>query len=122
MKREGKTPASDFEKAVKKYDELISEFYCEDVTIGDDEEKKENWNLRDLVAEMDYCLSRFYEEGNANFEDRKDDYDEWLSATRRMKRFVQRWLPKCHDMKPYERHCSYYDDPGVNHFINYHVM
>lgn len=112
---------SDFEKAVKKYDELIYLFYCEDDTVGDDEEKRKKWNLRDLVAEMDYCLSRFYEEGNANFEDREDDYDEWLSATRKMKRFIRRWLPKCNNMKPYEKHCSYYDDPGVNHFINYHV-
>lgn len=112
---------SDFEKAVKKYDELISEFYCEDATVEDDEEKRKNWCLRDLVAEMDYCLSRFYEEGNSNFEARLDGYDEWLSATRKMKRFIQRWLPKCPDMKPYKRHCSYYDDPGVNHFINYRV-
>lgn len=112
---------TNFDKAVKKYDELISEFYCEEDTVEGDEEKQKNWNLRDMVAEMDYCLSRFYEEGNANFEDRKDDYDEWLSATKRMKRFIQRWLPKCNNMKPYEKHCSYYDDPGVNHFINYHV-
>ena len=112
---------SDFEKAVKKYDELIYLFYCEDDMVGDDEEKQKKWNLRDLVAEMDYCLSRFYEEGNANFEDRIDDYDKWLSDTRKMKRFIQRWLPKCNNMKPYEKHCSYYDDPSVNHFINYHV-
>ena len=112
---------SDYEKAIKKYDELICDFYCEDDTIEDNDEKRKNWNLRDLVAEMDYCLSWFYEEGNANFEAREDDYDEWLSATRKMKRFIQRWLPKCNDMKPYEMHCSYYDDPGVNHFINYHV-
>ena len=107
---------SDYEKAVKKFDELISEYYYE---ISDEERK--NWNLRDLVAEMDYCLFRFYEEGNANFEARKDDYGEWLSATRKMKRFIQRWLPKCNGMKPYEEHCSHYNDPNVNHFINYHV-
>lgn len=112
---------SDFEKALPKFDELICDYYSEDDTVEDNEEKRENWNLRDLVAEMDYCLSRFYEEGNCNFEDRKDDYDEWLSATRRMKRFIQRWLPKCNKMKPYEGHCSYYDDPNVNNFIDYHV-
>lgn len=112
---------SDFEKAVKKYDELITLFYSGDETVEDNEEKRKNWNLRDLIAEMDYCLSRYYEEGNACFEDMKYDYDEWLSATKRMKRFIQRWLHKCNDMKPYEKHCSYYDDPGVNHFINYHV-
>lgn len=115
-----KNRKTDFEKAVRKYDELISEYYCEDNTIEDNEEKQKKWNLRDLVAEMDYCLSRFYEEGNTNFEDRRDDYDEWLSATRRMKRFIQRWLPKCKGMKPYEKHCSHYDNPGENNFINYH--
>lgn len=107
---------SDFEKAIKKYDELIAVYYYE---ISDEERK--NWNLRDLVADMDYCLSRYYEEGNANYEARKDDYNKWLSSTRRMKRFIQKWLPKCSNMKPYEKHCSYYDDPSVNHFINYHI-
>lgn len=116
-----KNRKTDFEKAVKKYDELISEFYCGDCTIGDDEAKKKNLNMRDLVAEMDYCLSRYYKEGNANFDARKSNYKEWLSATQRMKRFIKRWLPKCKDMRPYEGHCSHYDDPGVNHFINYHV-
>lgn len=116
-----KNRKTDFEKAVGKYDELISVFYSGDDTIGDDEEKKKKWNLRDLVAEMDYCLFRYYEEGNACFEDRKYDYDKWLSATRKMKRFIQRWLPACEGMKPYEEHCSHYDDPGMNHFINYHV-
>lgn len=70
---------------------------------------------------MDYCLSRYYEEGNTCFEDRKYDYKEWLLATQRMKRFIQRWLPKCEGIKPYEGHCSHYDDPGMNHFIDYHV-
>lgn len=116
-----KNRKTDFEKAVKKYDELITLFYSGDETVEDNAEKRENWNLRDLIAEMDYCLSRYYEEGNACFEDRKYDYKEWFSAVKRMKRFIQRWLPKCNHMRPYEKHCSYYDDPGVNHFINYHV-
>lgn len=116
-----KNRKTDFEKAVKKYDELITLFYSGDETVEDNAEKRENWNLRDLIAEMDYCLSRYYEEGNACFEDRKYDYKEWLSATQRMKRFIKRWLPKCKDMRPYEEHCSHYDDSGVNHFINYHV-
>lgn len=108
---------SDFEKAIKKYDELIAVYY-EEVSS----EERKNWNLRDLVADMDYCLSRYYEEGNANFEARKENYAEWLSATRKMKRFIQRWLPKCNNMKPYERHCSYYDNSSVNHFINRRVI
>lgn len=116
-----KNRKTDFEKAIKKYDELITLFYSGDETVEDNAEKRENWNLRDLIAEMDYCLSRYYEEGNACFEDRKYDYKEWFSAIKRMKRFIQRWLPKCNHMRPYEKHCSYYDDPGVNHFINYHV-
>lgn len=112
---------SDFEKALPKFDELICVYYSEDDTVEDNEEKRKNWNLRDLIAEMDYCLFRYYEEGNCNFEERKYNYDEWLSAVKKMKRFIQRWLPKCKDMKPYEEHCSHYDDPGVNHFINYHI-
>ena len=112
---------SDFEKALPKFDELICVYYSEDDTVEDNEERRKNWNLRDLIAEMDYCLFRYYEEGNACFEDRKYNYKEWLSAVKKMKRFIQRWLPKCKDMKPYEEHCSHYDDPGVNHFINYHV-
>lgn len=109
---------SDFDKAVKKYDELISEFYYEEDTV---KETHKNWNLRDLVSEMDYCLSRYYKEGNANFDARKDNYKEWLSDVKKMKRFIKRWLPKCNNMKPYEGHCSKYDDPGINHFIDYHV-
>ena len=112
---------SDFEKALPKFDELICAYYSEDDTVEDNEEKRKNWNLRDLIAEMDYCLFRYYEEENACFEDRKYDYKEWLSATQRMKRFIQRWLPKCEGMKPYEGHCSHYDDPGMNHFIDHHV-
>lgn len=112
---------SDFEKALPKFDELICDYYSGDDTVEDNEEKRKNWNLRDLISEMDYCLSRYYEEGNSNFEARSNDYDEWLSATRKMKRFIKKWLPKCNGMKPYEKHCSGYDSPNVNNFIDYHV-
>lgn len=112
---------SDFERAMKKYDELITLFYSGDETVEDNEERRKNWNLRDLIAEMDYCLSRYYEEGNACFEDMKYDYNGWLSATKRMKRFIKRWLPKCKYMKPSEEHCSHYDNPNVNSFMDYHV-
>lgn len=61
---------TDFEKALEKHNEILYDYYWEDGTVEDSidisKERLNAWNLRDLVADMDYRLSKFYTKGNMN--------------------------------------------------------
>lgn len=107
-------------------------------TIGERlSENTENWNLRDMVAECDYVLGTFYEDGHANNDGQYPDYweitaedildkrrydrlvkhndgekklhQEWLSMTRRLRNFIKAYEPFINDMECAEGHCSQYD-------------
>lgn len=98
---------TDFEKALEKHNEILYDYYWEDGTEEDSivisKERLNNWNLRDLVADMDYRLSKFYTKGNMNDYNRGVSPDTWIAATTKMKRFIKRWLPKSKEMKPFEK-------------------
>lgn len=123
--------------ATKRYNDLMESLGYEHNTIGTElSENTENWNLRDMVAECDYTLSTFYEEGHANNEGRyiehykatADDlmngrinyimrknveqeemHKAWLSYTRRLRNFIKAYEPFIEDMVCAEGHCSDYD-------------
>ena len=79
-------------------------------TIGTEwSEGTENWNLRDMVAEADYYLSTYYENGHGNNDLKYEDRKRWISETGKLKRFIAHWEPYIKDMKGETRHCSKYD-------------
>lgn len=103
------------ESAIKKYNSIMESIGYEHLTIGTIfSENTEKWNLRDMVAECDYVLSCYYEEGHCNA-DMKKSSDEmerkmWKSETGKLKRFIERYKPFINDLKCVSRHCSQYDN------------
>ena len=99
-----------FESAKRKYNQIMMTIGYEHVTIGTDwSESTENWNLRDMVAEADYWLSTYYENGHCNYDLRFEDRKMWVAQTGYLKRFILHWLPYVEDIQCAEGHCSQYD-------------
>ena len=103
------------ESATKRYNNIMFDLCYEHNTIGTRySENTENWNLRDMVAECDYVLSCYYEDGHCNGDMRySDDENErkmWKSETGKLKRFIEAYKPFIKDMKCVCGHCSNYDN------------
>ena len=102
------------ESALKRYNDIMETCCYEHSTIGTIySENTENWNLRDMVAEADYLLSCYYEEGHCRCDDRhlsEDDYKMWVSETGKLKRFIKAYEPFVEDMICEQGHCSRFDN------------
>lgn len=101
-------------KAIREYNNIMESIGYEHVTIGTSlSEGTEEWNLRDMVAECDYTLSCYYEEGHANGDMRYSEDEEeramWKSETRRLKKFIEKYKDEAMTMECSEGHCSNYD-------------
>ena len=106
------------ETAIKRYNDIMGKIGYEHNQIGTCfSEDTDDWNLRDMVAELDYVYSCYFEEGHCNGDMRySDDPDErrmWRNETARIKRFIDRYAPYVKDMTCAQGHCSSYD----NHVI-----
>ena len=126
-------------KVIERYNGIMYSLCYEHNTIGTSlSEDTENWNLRDMVSECQYCLDCCYEDGHANNEGqypeywdftgqdllnksryervvRHNKYEEeahraWVSRTRRLRNFIKAYSPYIKDMKCYMGHCSFYDN------------
>ena len=96
--------------ATKRYNDIMESLCYEHNTIGTKlSENTGSWNLRDMVAECDYVLGTFYEEGHINYELKEDDYPSWKSYVGKLKRFIKAYEPFIEDMACAEGHCSNYD-------------
>jgi hypothetical protein len=83
---------SDFEKAKKRYNKIMNELCYEHLTIGTSlSEGTEEYGMKEMVYECEYLLSTYYEGGHSNNELKDDDYQTWLSNTRRLKTFINKW-------------------------------
>ena len=101
------------ETAIKRYNDIMNSIGYEHKTIGEPlSEDTENWNLRDMVAEVDYVLSCYYEDGHILGDMRydEDDIRIWRNETGRLKRFLNRYVPFITDMICTTGHCSKYDN------------
>lgn len=101
--------------ATKRYNSIMFDLAYEHNTIGTNfSENTENWNLRDMVAECDYTLSTYYEDGHANAEMRtsEDEYERkmWRSHVGKLQRFIDAYKPFIKDMVCESGHCSKYDN------------
>lgn len=103
------------ESAIKRYNDLMCSLAYEHNTIGTRfSENTENWNLRDMVAECDYVLSCYFEDGHMNGDLRySDDPEErkmWRSETGKLERFIHTYEPFVKNMKCESGHCSRFDN------------
>lgn len=101
--------------ATKRYNDIMMDIGYEHNTIGTEySEDTDGWNLRDMVAECDYTLSCYYEDGHCNAEMRySTDPEErrmWKSETGRLRRFIKAYEPFIGDMVVATGHCSSYDN------------
>lgn len=100
--------------ATKRYNNLMDELCREFVTVGTPyAEGTEGWTVRDMVAECDYWLSTYYEDGHMNGDLRYGDAEErkaWRSETAKLQRFIRRYDSMVADMVCKEGHCSSYDN------------
>ena len=103
-----------FEKAVARYNALMEFLGREHLTIGTRlSEDTDNWNIRDMVAEADYQLSTYEEDGHYNSEIKYGSAEErkiWKSETGRLRRFINAYLPYIDGLNTVSGHCSKYDN------------
>ena len=96
--------------AIRWYNAIMNAIGYEHKTIGEPwSDGTGDWNLRDMVAEMDYVLGCYYEDGHVLGDMRTGDADErrmWRSETGRIKRFIQVYSKYVTDMKCTAGHCS----------------
>lgn len=99
--------------AIRRYNRIMESIGYEYVTIGTKmSEDTEGWNLRDMVAEADYLLSTYHEDGHANEDMRRDGSEGrkcWLSETGKLERFIKAYKPFINGIKCKVGHCSQYD-------------
>lgn len=100
------------EKAIERYNNICFNHIAEEASTYENS----NWNLRDIVAEADYWLSTFYDEGHehymmidANYAD-EESRKEWRAATGKLKRFIAAYEPFIADMVCNENHGSRFDN------------
>lgn len=104
--------------AIKRYNGIMETIGYEHNTIDTKfSENTEGWNIRDMVAECDYVLSCYYEDGHCNAEMRFSDVPEerrmWKSETGKLKRFIEAYKPFISDLKCVSGHCSQFDNKSV---------
>ena len=100
--------------ATKRYNKIMETVGYEHNTIGTWlSERTDGWNLRDMVAECDYVLSTYYEDGHCNcdmkYSDEPEERKMWRSETGKLRRFIEAYKPFIGDMECVSGHCSLYD-------------
>ena len=97
------------QRAIDRYDRIMFDHVVEEACTYENP----GWNLRDMVAEADYYLGTFYDDGHAHSmlrdpddPDYEENIKEWRSATGKLKRFIVAYEPFVRDMVCTESHGS----------------
>lgn len=107
-----------FEKAVKRYNDLMYEVGEDYNTIGtnstenDGGYERDKWNLRDLVSEVQYLSDKYHDRGCVYLEEAEFDSNyrkEWRRLTAKMKRFIDAYKEEALTMECVNTHCSKWD-------------
>lgn len=110
-KPEERVPADplDMRPIIKSYNRLISDLGYDCSVIGDNPDT-ENWNLRDMVAEVEYIRSTYYDKTHDNSKLRVEDLRLFNNRTSRLRHFIRTYKPYISDLKTYTTHNSKYDN------------
>lgn len=107
--------------AIKRYNDIMISIAREHNTIGTRlSEDTENWNLRDMVSEMQYTLDLWNDETSLAWQDAHDEFQpvyngrkEWLynwqKEKSKMKRFIDAYKPFILGIECAIGHSSIYD-------------
>lgn len=111
-------------RATDRYNGIMFDVGADHLTVGIPgySEDTDGWNLRDMIAEADYVLSTYYENGHVNndlrFSEEEEERKAWRSDTGKLKRFIQAYEPFAVDLVCKDSHCSKYDNPADIAFRN----
>lgn len=105
-------------KPITAYNNIMFDLCYEHLTIGTNlSEGTANWNLRDMVSEMQYTLDKWNDPDCIYWQDAHDDTQpahkpwlkNWNNERARMKRFINKYKDEALKMECTEGHCSIYD-------------
>ena len=112
---------SDTKAIIKRYNNLMYSLCYEHHTIGtsdtEDPERINQWNLRDMVSEVQFWLDTMTSDDSIHREeaydtshpDHKELYKQYRSDLAKMQRFIARYEKEAMTMECFEGHCSKYD-------------
>lgn len=72
--------------------------------------KNENWNLRDMVSEVEYLRSTYYDKNHENSKLRNTDVKEFNRRTGRLRYFIRTYKDHIGDLVVTQKHNSKYDN------------
>lgn len=98
----------DLKPIIKSYNELVTDLGFEDSIIGPG--KNENWNLRDMVSEIEYIRSLYYTKGHERNRLKADDLVIFNRHTYRLRYFLRTHKPKISELVVTQEHNSKYDN------------
>lgn len=102
--------AFDFNRLVQTYNKLMLDTGHLDKTIGlEFSGDTDNWNVRDIVSEVEYIRSTFYDKSHDNAKLRYEDPILFNILTRRLRYIVRKYGPYIEDVKATTKHNSKYD-------------
>ena len=101
----------DLKSIIKSYNDLVTDLGYEDSIIGPG--KNENWNLRDMVSEVEYIRSLYYTKGHDRNKLKTEDPKVFNRHTYRLRYFIRTHKPKINDLVVTQEHNSKYDNIGV---------
>ena len=104
------------QKGVKAYNRLMFHLAMEYNTIGTDytesPEMRNEWNLRDMVAEVKYILDLYNDPDSQYYQDAQNDeeyFEVWKRDKHLMQQFISKYKNDAMKMSCNYGHCSRYD-------------
>lgn len=103
-----KSTALYFKYTLNKYNAMMKELDHESGVI--ESGKNENWNLRDMVSEVEYLRSTYYDKDHDNSKLKEIDIKEFNRRTQRLRHFIRTYRDHIGELVAYTRHNSKYDN------------
>lgn len=97
-----------FKYTLTKYNEMMIELDHESGVI--DTGKNENWNLRDMISEVEYLRSLYYTKGHDRNKLKTEDPPLFNRHTNRLRYFIRTYKDHIGDLVAYTTHNSKYDN------------
>lgn len=99
----------DMDQLIKSYNQLMIDLGYHDKTISL-ENNTANWNIRDIVSEVEYIRSTFYDKEHDNAKLRDQDLRRFNNVTASLRYYIRKYKPFIEDVKATTNHNSKYDN------------
>lgn len=112
---------AEMKEALKEYNDIMYEIDGEYHSIGTSfsESYTVEWSLRDMVSELSYVLSTYYEEGHANqlmqHSADEDERKEWIKETNMIETFIAGHIRESKAMVCASNHSSKFDNAEIGY-------